>query len=255
MQKFHRLNKNAYHFPNGPVGCLLIHGFTGTPDELHELGIFLAQQDLTVSIPLLPGHGTTPEELSPVKWSAWVEWVRSEFLHLQEKCQEVFVGGQSMGGALALHLGSHSRPAGIITFAAPVKFHHPLITYYPLVKHFYRYYPKKHGNDIRDPEMKHKLESYRVYPLPAVMEFQKLLHHTYEDLPEILAPILAFHSRQDHTIELNNIDMILNRVRSKIKEKIILEESFHLITADVERDLIKNKTLAFIKQHSQLLKK
>ncbi|MBN2092944.1 alpha/beta fold hydrolase [candidate division KSB1 bacterium] len=254
MMNLNSLNKNAYFFPNGPVGCLLIHGFTGTPDELHELGLFLTQQELTVSIPLLPGHGTTPEELAGVKWSTWVDWIRDEYSSLQEKCQEVFIGGQSMGGALALHLGSHSRPAGIITFAAPVKFHHPLLTFYPLVKYFYHHYPKKYGNDIRDPEMKQKLQSYQVYPLLAVLEFQKLLKHTYDDLPEINAPILAFHSRQDHTIDLKNIDIILNRIGSKIKEKIILEESYHLITADVERDFVKNSTLAFIRQNSRFLK-
>ncbi len=254
MMKFNSLNKTAYHFSNGPVGCLLIHGFTGTPDELHELGIFFAQHGLTVSIPLLPGHGTTPEELALVKWPVWVEWVRNEFFRMQEKCQEVFVAGQSMGGTLALHLGSHFAPAGIITFAAPLRFQHRLLTFYPLVKYFYHYYPKKYGNDIRDPEMKQKLESYQVYPLPAVMEFQKLLNHTYDDLPEITAPVLALHSRQDHTIQLNNIDIIFNRVGSKIKEKIILEESFHLITADVEREFVKHAALEFIKTHSQFLK-
>ncbi len=252
--KFKSLNKKAYYFPNGPVGCLLIHGFTGTPDELHELGIFLAQHGLTVSIPLLPGHGTTPQELAQIKWPTWVEWIRDEYHNLAQKCQEVFIGGQSMGGTLALHLGTHSTPAGIMTFAAPVKFHHPLLAFYPLVKWFYRNYPKKYGNDIRDPEMKKQLASYQVYPLPAVMEFQKLLHHTYNDLAEIHAPLLAFHSCQDHTIDIENIDMILNRTGSKIKQKIILENSFHLITADVERDLVKNATLEFIRQNSRLFK-
>lgn len=254
MMKFNSLNKNAYYFPNGPVGCLLIHGFTGTPDELHELGIFLAQQGFTISIPLLPGHGTTPEELAHIKWPTWIECVRNEFFKLQEKCQEVFVGGQSMGGTLALHLGSHYSPAGIITFAAPLIFQHALLKFYPLVKYFCHYYPKKYGNDIRDAEMKQKLESYQVYPLPAVMEFQKLLSHTYDDLPEVTSPLLVLHSRQDHTIDLNNVEIILTRVRSKIKEKIILNESFHLITADVERDLVKNSSLSFIKKYSQLLK-
>jgi len=42
----------------GPVGVLLCHGFTGSPQALRAWADYLAAQDLAVSLPRLPGHGT-----------------------------------------------------------------------------------------------------------------------------------------------------------------------------------------------------
>jgi carboxylesterase len=248
--KFKFLNKTSLTFKRGPVGCLLIHGFTSTPDEMLPLGEFLANHDLSVHISLLPGHGTTPAELARVKWTDWTRQVREDFWALQQTCDAVFVAGLSMGGTLALHLGSHHPVAGIITYAAPVEYYRPIFRWIPCVKNFYRYYPKKHGNDIGDPEMKKRIENYPVYPLPAILEFQKIVSHTFDDLPEIVAPTLVMHSNQDHTIPLNNADLILNRIRSREKQKIIFEKSFHLLTVDFDREQLQLETLKFIQNHN-----
>ena len=47
-----------------PVGVLLCHGFTGSPQTLRGWADYLAAQGLTVSLPRLPGHGTTWRDLA-----------------------------------------------------------------------------------------------------------------------------------------------------------------------------------------------
>ncbi len=42
---------------------LLLHGYTGSASEMRPLGEYLHKQGYTVLCPLLPGHGTTVEEL------------------------------------------------------------------------------------------------------------------------------------------------------------------------------------------------
>ena len=53
------------------IGVLLVHGFTGSPASMRPWGEYLHQRGYTVTVPLLPGHGTTPHDLNRVKWQEW----------------------------------------------------------------------------------------------------------------------------------------------------------------------------------------
>jgi carboxylesterase len=57
----------SFFFEGGDTGCLLIHGFTGTPQNIRPLGDFLARRGLTVLAPRLHGHGTSLEWLAFVR--------------------------------------------------------------------------------------------------------------------------------------------------------------------------------------------
>src|SRR5580698_9534302 len=81
----------------GPVGVLLCHGFTGTPQTLRPWADYLADKGLTVSLPRLPGHGTTWQDMSSTGWHDWFAEVDRAFTTLAGQCEEVFVFGLSMG--------------------------------------------------------------------------------------------------------------------------------------------------------------
>ena len=63
-----KLDPSAFILENGPVGALLVHGFTASPTEMRLLGNHLHQRGLTVAAPLLPGHGTNLADLSKQRW-------------------------------------------------------------------------------------------------------------------------------------------------------------------------------------------
>ena len=95
-----------FRHEGGEVGVLLCHGFTGSPQSLRPWAEYLAERGLTVSLPLLPGHGTRWEDMRLTGWQDWYAEVDRELRALRERCAQVFVFGLSMGGALALRLAA-----------------------------------------------------------------------------------------------------------------------------------------------------
>src|SRR5882724_8189151 len=93
-----------FEHAGGPVGVLLCHGFTGSPQTLRGWADYLAGQGLTVSLPRLPGHGTTWQDLARTGSDDWLAEVDAAFGQLAGRCEQVFVFGLSMGGCLALRL-------------------------------------------------------------------------------------------------------------------------------------------------------
>ena len=94
---------------NARVGVLLVHGFTGAPPSMRPWGEFLHSKGYTVRVPLLPGHGTKPEDLNKVKWQEWPAKVQSELDELFKSCDQVFVAGLSMGGGTALNVAQSNN--------------------------------------------------------------------------------------------------------------------------------------------------
>src|ERR1700737_596377 len=92
----------AFRIRGGTRGCLLIHGFAGTPPEVRGLGEYLAARGYDVMGPLLAGHGLTPEAMAETRWPDWVRSAEAALAELRRDCEEVFVGGQALGGTLSL---------------------------------------------------------------------------------------------------------------------------------------------------------
>ncbi len=242
-------------YKNGPVGCLLVHGFTGSPNELLDLGEFLASKKLTVSIPALPGHGTHSGDLFNYTWRDWFDAVKTAYHELHLECDEVFLCGLSMGGALALHLAAHEPSVkGIVTLSGAIHFPAWKKIVVKGLKGVVKFRHKKHGEDVRDTSTRPRLGSYRRYPYSAVDKLFELIEHVRDDLPKVTQPILIIHSRKDHTIPFSNSEIIFRLVGSTDKRKVDLSESYHIITVDVEKEKVREEIFEFIQQHSQHLK-
>ena len=101
-----------FHSDGGPVGVLLCHGFTGSPQSMRPWAERLAAAGLTVSLPRLPGHGTRWEEMNLTRWQDWYAEVDRALTTLLARCERVFVMGLSMGGTLAIRL-AEQRPGDV----------------------------------------------------------------------------------------------------------------------------------------------
>ncbi len=245
--------KNNF-YKNGPVACLMLHGFTGSPNELLELGEFLASKNLTVSIPTLPGHGTHSGDMFNYTWKDWFSCVKAEYRVLQESCEEVFVCGLSMGGTLALHLAAHKSVQGVISLAAAVEFPAWKKLGVKYFKSVIKYQHKRSGEDVREQSAKSYLGSYQRFPLYAVDQLFQLVEHVRGDLSEISQPALIMHSKKDHSVKFANSEIVFNSISSKDKRKVDLLNSYHVITVDVEKEQVKDEVIKFIESHSKLLK-
>ncbi|MFN3928829.1 MAG: alpha/beta hydrolase [Thermoflexus sp.] len=224
-----------FFFPGGPVGVLLIHGFTGAPQEMRRLGVFLAQQGRTVLGIRLPGHGTRPEDLRRVTWRDWTEAVALGADVLRERCRAVFLCGLSLGGVLALYEAARRPPDGLIVMASPYRIREIRLRFLCLMK---RLIPnvRKGPSDLRDPEARAEQVSYPWYPLTAVEEVLRALQAATACLSQVRCPTLLIYSRSDRTVPPDQGWAIYHRLGSSDKTIHWLVHSGHVIPEDIERE-------------------
>jgi carboxylesterase len=233
------------------IGCLLLHGFTGNPAEVKGLAAFLRARDCIVKAPTLPGHGTRPEDLTGIAYQQWIETSEKAFRDLQQNHSILFVIGLSMGGTLALHLAAHHTFSGAAVLAAALKL--PLwrvIASYVFAP-FMPMRVKRNGSDVHDPAGKALLCNYDRYPLSAAKQVLRLLRKVRRELQNVTMPILAIHSRHDHTVPFCNLAFLMRRIGSSAREQMIVENSYHVLTVDYDRDAIFERIWQFIEKHSK----
>src|ERR1700737_1433989 len=89
----------------GPDACLLLHGLTGSPAEMRPVGEALAAAGFRAGGPLLPRHGTTPEDLDTTTRFELLDAARSALLSLRG-ARQVFLCGLSAGALLTIQLAA-----------------------------------------------------------------------------------------------------------------------------------------------------
>jgi carboxylesterase len=243
------LDPGAYSADGGRVGILLVHGFTGSVAETRPMGEYLASRGMTVRCPLLPGHGTSAEDLTRIRWQSWAAAVEEALRDLQDRCQVVFAGGLSLGALLTLWLGAnHPQIAGLIPMAPAVQVQNRLMPLTLLLRHVIKYQPKRAAGDqdLGDPEGLQHIWCYDETPLWGAAEVYLLLRRVRRALPRIRQPILLFQGRRDAALTPEAAQMVYDGVSSADKTLIWLEHSGHNVLADGERETVWARSHAWI---------
>ncbi|MBI3997994.1 MAG: alpha/beta fold hydrolase [Armatimonadetes bacterium] len=238
-----------FSLAGGDRGCLLLHGFTGSPLEMVPMAEALARDGLTVHVARLAGHGTSPEDLARTSWVDWVNSAREAYRALLRRCRVASVGGLSMGGAIALHLAATEAPAAAIAMATPVRLR-------PLVHRLARaarpvlpYAPVLMRMGPRSPEVIRYRASYPRIPLGALGDLSQLLDHTRELLPQIRVPVLVAQGRWDWAVPSDSADVITSSVASSVRRLVWLPGSGHLVTLDRDRAMLFDEVRRFLREH------
>ncbi len=246
---------SEFKFDGGPVGCLLTHGFTGSPFEMRGLGEYLAKRNLTVLCRPLPGHGTTPDAMIKTNWYDWYGACVENLAELSSRCEKVFLCGMSMGGTLSLHMAAHYATryniAGVAAYGAPIYLKHILLPLVPVVKRFMKYKPSS-GSDVADPVACAQQQSYDRTPFECITSLLELLAHVRNDLQDVSVPVLLIQSRKDNTVHPPNVHLIHSLLGSEDKTLLEVDRSYHVITVDYDKELVKEKTCQFIQRVGNL---
>ncbi|MFF2653369.1 alpha/beta hydrolase [Streptomyces sp. NPDC058045] len=234
-----------YRHEGGEVGVLLCHGFTGSPQSLRPWAEFLAARGLTVSLPLLPGHGTRWEDLQLTGWQDWYAEVDRALRLLRERCTEVYVFGLSMGGALALRLAArHGAAVRGLVLVNPLNKLHGLSPYaLPAIRHLVASTPGIASDIAREGGTE---TGYDRVPLHAANSLRRLCRVVDAELPQVTQPLLLLHSVVDHVVSPADSARVLSRVSSTDVTEILLEHSYHVATLDYDADRIFEESLAFL---------
>jgi len=239
-----------FRHDGGSTGVLLCHGFTGSPHSMRAWAEYLADAGLSVSLPRLPGHGTTWQELQRTRWEDWFAEASRAFDELRVRSDQIFVMGLSMGGCLALRMAEVQGAAvsGLVLVNPSVTADTRLFAIAPLLKLFVPSL-KAIGSDIKKEGVTEL--SYERTPVRAAATLPGLWRSTQNRLGEISQPVLVYHSTEDHVVGPASLEILR---RALPPDQLIVREcgnSFHVATLDNDADAIFTGSLEFVRTHSR----
>lgn len=239
-----------YYHEGGKVGVLLCHGFTGTPQSLRPWAEFLARAGLTVSLPRLPGHGTTWQEMSHTGWEDWYGELEHAFGELRGRCPDTFVMGLSLGGCMALRLAEVHGDAvrGVVAVNPSVVNDVPLLRLAPLLKWVVPSVPGV-ANDIKKEGVTEL--AYDRTPVRAAATLPRLWSLVQSELHKVTQPVLVYHSPQDHVVKPASVRLLRERLGDNLTV-VELPNSYHVATLDNDAETIFQGSLEFITAHASV---
>jgi carboxylesterase len=239
-----------FEHAGGPVGVLLCHGFTGSPQTLRAWADYLAGHGLSVSLPRLPGHGTTWQDMARTGWQDWYREVDAAFTALAGRCEQVFVFGLSMGACLALRLAEvhGDRVRGLVLVNPSLAADSKLFLLAPVLKHVVRSMPGI-ASDIKKPGESEL--GYNRVPVRAAATLPGLWKITAANLSAVRQPLLVFRSATDHVVGPASMKLLLGALPEGQVSVRSLPDSYHVATLDNDAEMIFEGSLKYIEDHAR----
>jgi len=228
-----------FFLPGNRTGCLLIHGFTGSPKEMRWMGAYLAGRGWSVLAPRLAGHATHPRDMIRSRWTDWAGSVEEAYDLLRGAADRIYLIGLSMGGVLALLMSTRLEAAGVVAMSTPYR----LARDYPawalrLLSAFVPFQPKSKlppGSGWFDKEAYAEQISYPQNPVRSIAELQLLLAEMRLALPRVRVPTLLIHSKDDTYVLPENMERIYAGLGAPDKRRLWLAGSGHILPRDAAR--------------------
>ena len=251
----------------GEHAVLLIHGLTGSPFELKYVAKRLNKAGFTVKGPCLAGHGTSIEELKKTSWQDWYRTVFTTFNEMKKEYTSVSVAGLCMGALFALFLAFEAQDevASIALLSTTLsydgwslpwyKFLLPS-SYYPPFRYFYSF-GEREPYGLKNERMRRQIEialrdnsiAYPEFPAHSMRELFRHIKVVKKVLPKIKTPTLILHALEDDVASVKNAEYVQKHIASTIMRKVILDDSYHMLPLDNQKDLVATEMISFFKQN------
>ena len=272
------IKKVDFHLPGGRNGVLLIHGLTGTPTEMRLVAKGLNRKGFTVHGMQLAGHCGDEADLLATGWRDWYASVVAAAQKLRGEVDHLFVAGLSMGALLALKLAADhpDKVDGLglygttfvydgwtIPWIGKLSFMLPLVCGlgFGHGMKFHECFP--YG--IKDERIRQRIAGSMLSgdsaaaglpgnPWPSLAEFYRLSFRVRRQLKDVRTPCLVVHAKDDDVASLKNVRLVVRGVSGPV-ETVLLENSYHMITVDQERDQVIERTARFFNEvaHSRFV--
>ncbi len=219
---------------------LLIHGFTATPTEVRPIGDYLHKKKCDIYSVLLPGHGTTPEDLQTKKIIDWQNAIKEVII---ENNGFDFIIGFSMGALLAAQVSVEFEKdlKGVVLISSSIKIKPKILSQvaflFPIIKHFKPYFSKSKETEqfFKD----NKLISYIKYPVSASHELVKLSKYTQRKVfSKITVPTLIIQGEKDDRVDPEGYKVLQKLIPAKDKELVLLPNSQHIVSVGPDKELL-----------------
>jgi len=248
------VDTNEFFFPGSRLSALLVHGLTGTPYEMRFLGERLADTGARVCGIKLAGHAGAAEELGATTHHHWYQSVVDGFERLRQFGDPIVVIGQSAGALLAarLTIDQSEAVAGLVLLAPAFFLDFWSQTALRFVQALGpiagRIYIRRSGPDLHDATARRIHPGAKLMPLGAAVNLYQLSAAVRPRLGKVTQPTLVVHGRQDHVCPLKNVDFLMANLGSAQKRSVILDDSFHIVSVDIEKARVADEVLSFVAQ-------
>jgi len=236
-------------------GVLIIHGFTANLESIRSLFEPLASLDLSLSAPLLRGHGgASPDDLRGVTWQDWLADSEGELKKLAGSGGKIVVLGHSMGALLALQL-AHRYPElvdSVVLATTPLRIaslfapHRPLHFLAPLVSRLFDRWDLI--TKFADPANSLIPDQYDWAPTRSILSMFQLIGETERIMGRVQVPALLLHSRNDSMVRPESAEIVLRAIATPPEQKSIIwfEKTDHQIFCDCERQRAIESVVSFV---------
>ncbi|TGE33887.1 alpha/beta fold hydrolase [Desulfosporosinus sp. Sb-LF] len=236
-----------FYFSGNRVGCLLIHGFSGSPSEMRLLGERLTKWGWTVLGICLSGHGTTPEQMAETCWDDWAKDGENGVKELRKSCDTVVGVGLSMGGLLVLHLATLGLLDGIISMNAPMVLNDRRTRYIQLIRPFRKFVGKPKAHRLASVER----FVYDRIPVDGLISLNSAIRQVRRGLYAIKCPALLMQSTKDLTVDPVSVQIIARKTQQANPAVLYWGNSGHILTLGPEREAVAQKVHEFLRQFTK----
>lgn len=230
--------------PHGKRAVLLLHAYSGSPNDVRMLARFLEKLDYTIYVPLFTGHGTLdPLDILQESSEQWWQDSQQAVEFLRSKgYQDIAVLGLSMGGTFATRLLS-AMPESFVGggfFCSPIA---PVKT--NVTKNFLLYAKQvleRNGMETTEE----KIESYRPLVEQQLATIEKQAQIAYANLAKINCPFFMAQAGQDEMIEAEGVFQTAAHLQQTSFTLNWYPKSGHVITVGPERRQLEQDVADFL---------
>ena len=211
---------------------------------------FLRERDpaITLSAPLLPGHGTRVRDLRNTDPETWRAAVAEEVERLARRCEQVSVLGVSMGAVLAAQAALDDARVRSVVMLAPV---FSVGRWVSLLVPFVRYvmpYRRKSERSLVNHRVK-GLWSYDRYSLTSLMHLNVLGRCVRARLSELTVPVLLAGGRRDRYVSRSELELLGRAIGSETVELVECPASGHILPHEPDAEQLFERLHAFLAGH------
>jgi carboxylesterase len=212
---------------DAPV-VLLLHGSTGTPAEMRDLGTHLHAQGLSAYCPRIGVAGTRERARS---WEGWVSQAQVAIEITAASSEAAFLCGLSLGGAVALMLADRSPVKGLILLAPAL---YPRMTLKTQALQVAR---------LVTPTLFYHFAGWNGEVLQAMDTVRR-------EGRAIDIPVLAIQAGDDTHLSARGLKFVRRHARHRDTEIVLLPEGGHVITRGPAKAEVCDRVTKFVSRNA-----
>ena len=189
---------------------ILVHGFSASPQEMRLFADYLHTLGLTCLAVRLPGHATSPEDLSGKKWEDWLDCADRGYAYLAARHSRIYGVGLSTGCLILLAQALQKDFGGLVLCSPYLKIKHRLAPFAGWLRYFWKF--QHSTKDTREVP-----GYYRKRPVAGVHQINRLIRHLKSNLRKITVPALTINGEGDKTIDIDSGRELYEKLGSQPK--------------------------------------